>query len=126
MIRTLPAYHPFIGVDGTNLTLNNGRFLINLKEHSDRDLTATQIIARINKKTQSIPGLALYLQPVQDLTTDTTVNKAQYQFFIEDASPTELATWSAKLVDRMQKHSPRLRTRRVICQQQGLAYYVQC
>src|SRR5262249_28938106 len=68
----------FIGVDGTNTTLNSGRFLINLKPNNERKATVTQIIERLKQETASVPGITLYMQPVQDLTVDDTVSRTQY------------------------------------------------
>ncbi len=91
----------FIGVDGTNTTLNSGRFLINLKPPDDRSEDVTSVIGDLQRETAAIPGVALYLQPVQDLTIDTTISRSQYQFVLEDANPDELASWTPKLVDRL-------------------------
>jgi len=91
----------FIGVDGTNSTLNSGRFLINLKPHDSRQLSASDIIRRLQQETADVGGISLYMQPVQDLTIDTTVSRTQYQFVLESANPDDLATWAPKLVDRL-------------------------
>jgi multidrug efflux pump len=91
----------FIGVDGTNQTLNTGRFLITLKPHDDRALSASQIIRRLESEVAGIPGVRLYMQPVQDLTIDATVARAPYHFVLEDANPTEFATWVPKLVQAL-------------------------
>jgi multidrug efflux pump len=92
-----------IGVDGTNPTLNSGRFLINLKPLEQRKATVSDIIRRLKRETAGVAGIALYMQPVQDLTIDTTVSRTQYQFVLEDANPTELATWVPKLTDKLQQ-----------------------
>jgi multidrug efflux pump len=91
----------FIGVDGTNITLNSGRFLINLKAHDKRSADVTAIIDRINRAVAGVPGISLYMQPVQDLTIDDAVSRTQYQFSLEDANPDELATWAPRLVDKL-------------------------
>jgi multidrug efflux pump len=91
----------FIGVDGTNNTLNTGRFLINLKPKDQRSQTADQIARRIREEVADVPGIELYLQPVQDLTIDATVSRTQYQFVLEDANPKELAAVVPKLVARL-------------------------
>ncbi|HXC27367.1 MAG TPA: MdtB/MuxB family multidrug efflux RND transporter permease subunit [Stellaceae bacterium] len=93
----------FIGVDGTNTTLNEGRFLINLKPKDERSLDASAIIRRLQQETSQITGVQLYMQPVQDLTIDSTVSKTQYQFALQDANPDEFATWVPKLMTRLQK-----------------------
>ncbi len=87
----------YIGVDGTNVTLNSGRILINLKDPSDRDDVST-VIRRIERSAANVSGISLYMQPVQDLTIDATVSRTQYRFILEDANPTELTQWVPKLV----------------------------
>jgi len=91
----------FIGVDGTNHTLNSGRFLINLKSRDDRDTSASDVIRRLKQETAQVSGIALYMQPVQDLTIDATVSRTQYQFVLEDSNPAELAAWVPKLTDKL-------------------------
>jgi len=91
----------FIGVDGSNTTLNSGRFLINLKPHDDRSLNASAIIRRLTAETANVPGVSLYMQPVQDLTIDTEVSATQYQFVLEDANPVELSAWVTKLMAQL-------------------------
>jgi len=113
----------FIGVDGTNTTLNSGRFLINLKPPDDRSEDVTSVIHDLERETASTPGVSLYLQPVQDLTIDTTISRSQYQFVLEDANPDELASWTPKLVDRLSQ-APQFAN--VVSDQadQGLSAYV--
>src|SRR6266550_2620041 len=91
----------FIGVDGTNATLNSGRMLINLKPRSERNASATLIIRRLQRKLADVDGISLFMQPVQDLTIEARVSRTQYQFTVEDVDATELATWVHKLVDRL-------------------------
>jgi multidrug efflux pump len=93
----------FIGVDGTNPTLNTGRFLINLKPRDQRSTSASDVIRRLERETQDVSGITLYMQPVQDLTIDATVSRSQYQFVLEDANPSEFATWVPKLLERLEK-----------------------
>ena len=88
----------FIGVDGNNVTLNSGRFLINLKPRDSRLLTATQIIRRLRNETANVPGITLYMQPVQDLTLDNTISRTQYNFTLESADAAALSSWTPKLV----------------------------
>ncbi len=88
----------FIGVDGNNVTLNSGRFLINLKPASQRSGTADDVIRRLRDETANVAGIALYMQPVQDLTLDNTVSRTQYEFTMESADPVALASWAPKLV----------------------------
>jgi multidrug efflux pump len=113
----------FIGVDGTNITLNSGRMLINLKPVSDRHDSASQIIRRLQQETADITGISIYMQPVQDLSIDDTVSRTQYQFDLEDANPTEFNTWVPKLVDRLQQ-LPQLADVASDQENQGLAAYL--
>jgi len=91
----------FIGVDGTNTTLNNGRILINLKPHDERKSDIATVMQRIRAATSALTGVTLYMQPVQDLTIEGTVSKTQYQFILMDADPAQLAEWTPKLVDKL-------------------------
>jgi len=91
----------FIGVDGTNPTLNSGRIQINLKPRSDRKTTASDIIRRLQPQLEKIEGITLYMQPVQDLTVEDRVSRTQFQYSMEDVDAVELSTWSQKLLDRL-------------------------
>ena len=113
----------FIGVDGTNVTLNSGRFLINLKPEDERHSSASDIIRRLNREIKNVGGITLFMQPIQDLTIDTTVSSTQYQFMLEDANQDELAAWTPKLVDKL-KQLPQLEDVDSNLQQQGLTDYV--
>src|ERR1051325_9959441 len=93
----------FIGVDGTNTTLNSGRLLINLRPRNERSLSASDIIRRINSEIAGVSGISLYMQPVQDLTIDATVSRGQYQFSLQDANPDEFAVWMPRLLQRLQQ-----------------------
>jgi len=88
----------FIGVDGNNVTLNSGRFLINLKPRDERSSSATEVIRRLQGEISDVPGITLYMQPAQDLTLDNTVSRTQYQFTMESADAEALSTWTPKLV----------------------------
>jgi multidrug efflux pump len=99
--RDVESLSSFIGIDGTNVTLNSGRMLINLKPHDQRSADITTVIARLNRATAPVSGIALYLQPVQDLTISDVVSRAQYQFSLEDPNPTELANLAPRLVDKL-------------------------
>ncbi|WP_025475964.1 efflux RND transporter permease subunit, partial [Yersinia pestis] len=96
----------FVGVDGTNATLNNGRLQINLKPLSERDDRIPQIITRLQESVSGVPGIKLYLQPVQDLTIDTQLSRTQYQFTLQATSLEELSTWVPKLVNELQQKAP--------------------
>jgi multidrug efflux pump len=80
----------FIGADGVNTTLNSGRIEINLKPLAQRGLSATQAIRRLGPKLARVPGIALYMQPVQDLTVDDRVSRTEYQYTLEDPNQNEL------------------------------------
>ena len=90
----------FIGVDGSNTTLNSGRILINLKPHGTRD-KASVVIARLQQKLAQVEGISLFMQPVQDLTIETRVSRTQYQFTVEDPDSKQLSVWTPKLVERL-------------------------
>jgi len=92
----------FIGVDGTNNTLNSGRFLINLKPKGDRDGVA-EVTARLKLLGKSIPGITFYLQPVQDLSTDSIISRAQYNFVLQAASFADLNAFVPKLMAQLGK-----------------------
>ena len=109
----------FIGVDGVNTTLNSGRIQINLIPHDKRTHSAAQIAMRLQKQLEDVEGIALYMQPVQDLTIETRVSRTQYQFSIEDADPNILSIWTPKLVEALKK-LPELRDVASDLQDQGL------
>jgi multidrug efflux pump len=90
----------FIGVDGTNTTLNSGRMLINLKTKGDRGDIQTAIRG-IAQDAHNIPGISLYLQPVQDLTIDSTTSRAEYQFALKSASTAALRQALPSLLDKL-------------------------
>ncbi|HEY8255299.1 MAG TPA: efflux RND transporter permease subunit, partial [Rhizomicrobium sp.] len=92
----------FIGVDGTNTTMNSGRFLINLKPKGQRDGVAA-VMDRLANDAHSVPGITFYLQPVQDLTTDSVVSRAQYQFVLQAATAAVLNSFVPKLQDQLRK-----------------------
>jgi multidrug efflux pump len=93
----------FIGVDGTNATLNSGRMLINLKPLGERDTDASGVIRRLQSKLAEVEGITLYMQPVQDLTIEDRVSRTQYQFTVEDTNPDELSAFVLRLVERLQR-----------------------
>jgi multidrug efflux pump len=91
----------FIGIDGTNTTLNSGRMLINLKPLQDRKINASDIIRRLEPELEKVEGITLYMQPVQDLTVEDRASRTQFQYTLEDANADELNTWTQKLVDKL-------------------------
>ena len=97
----------FIGADGTNTTLNSGRMSINLKPIADRNLSAADVIRRLQTKLKDVDGIELYMSPVQNITVDDRVSRTQYQYTLEDPDVNELNLWTGKLVDKM-KQLPQL------------------
>jgi multidrug efflux pump len=93
----------YVGIDGTNTTLNNGRFLIDLKARDDRSETAEEIARRIQTEVANVPGIKLYLQPEQDLTLDTTISPNQYQFVLRGPSQQEFQKYVPALIDKMKQ-----------------------
>lgn len=100
---TVESVSSFIGVDGTNAALNSGRLQINLKPLSERSERIPEIISRLQQQTAQIPGIQLYLQPVQDLTIDTQISRTQYQFTLQAMSLDELSQWVPKLMTELKK-----------------------
>jgi multidrug efflux pump len=93
----------FIGVDGTNATLNSGRIQINLRPFAERHVDATAVINRLQTKLQKVEGIHLYLQPVQDLTVDDRASRNQFQYTLEDSDQGELDTWTERMVGELRK-----------------------
>jgi multidrug efflux pump len=98
----------FIGVDGTNTTVNSGRIQINLKPIDERKIHATDIIRRLQPELATIDGMTLYMQAVQDLTVEDRVSRTQYQYSLEDPDPQELSLWASRLVSTL-RALPQLR-----------------
>jgi multidrug efflux pump len=93
----------FIGVDGTNTTVNTGRVQINLKPLGDRGIGASDVIRRLTPKLAKVTGITLYMQPVQDLSVEDRVSRAEFQYSLEDADPNELASWVPRFVSRLRQ-----------------------
>ena len=93
----------FIGADGTNTTLNSGRMSINLKPLNARDMSASDVIRRLQKSLQQVDGIELFMEPVQNITVDDRVSRTQYQYTLEDPDANELNLWTGRLVDKMKK-----------------------
>jgi multidrug efflux pump len=113
----------YIGVDGNNVTLNSGRFLINLKPRGKRSASATEVIRRLRDETADLAGVTLYMQPVQDLTLDNTISRTQYQFTLESADPNALSSWTPKLLDALRRQ-PELADVVSNQEENGLAVYI--
>ncbi|HBT5607000.1 TPA: MMPL family transporter, partial [Klebsiella pneumoniae] len=113
----------FVGVDGTNPALNSARLQINLKPLDERDDRVQTVISRLQQAVDGVPGVALYLQPTQDLTIDTTVSRTQYQFTLQANSLEALSTWVPPLLSRLQAQ-PQLADVSSDWQDKGLAAYI--
>src|SRR5689334_14096680 len=110
----------FIGVDGTNTTLNSGRVYINLNPFAERRGSVQEVILRLQRELAGVDGITLFLQPMQDLTVEDRVSRTQYQYTLEDADPEELSRWAPTLVETLQT-LPELRDVSSDQQDQGLA-----
>ena len=113
----------FIGVDGTNPTLNSGRMLINLKPHESRD-SIHRIILRLQSNVDQLSDIKLYLQPVQDLTIEDRISRTQYQFTLEDANIDELNEWVPKILTKLSK-LPQIKDVASDLQNRGLQSYIE-
>jgi multidrug efflux pump len=113
----------FIGIDGSNATLNTGRMLVTLKPIEQRALTASQVIARLRRSVAGVPGITVYFQPVQDLTIEDRVSRTQFQFILEDPDARRLGEWVPRLVDRL-KQEPKLADVASDLANKGLQAYV--
>jgi multidrug efflux pump len=107
----------YIGVDGNNATLNTGRLLIELKPHGDRDGAAV-VMARLQQRVSSIPGITLYLQPVQELGIEDRISRTQYQFTLTTPDLETLERWTPKLLQAL-RQQPALRDVASDLQMQG-------
>ena len=117
----------FIGVDGANATLNAGRMLINLKPKAERDAASSDIsvvIRRLTESSRAVPGMALYLQPVQDLTIEDRIAKTQYQFLLSSPDAAALTQWTEALLARL-RELPQLADVGSDLQEQGLQAYIE-
>jgi len=121
--QNVTSLSSFIGVDGTNTTLNSGRFLINLRDKSERTGDITDTVRELMGEANSVPGISLYLQPVQDLTIDATSSRAEYQFVLEAASSSVLRQWVPKLLADL-KTRPELENVSTNFLDNGLSAYV--
>ncbi|MFZ0887642.1 MAG: multidrug efflux RND transporter permease subunit, partial [Candidatus Binataceae bacterium] len=92
----------FVGIDGTNTTVNSGRFLINLKPLDERGVSVGEVTARLQPALARVNGITLFLQPVQDLTVEDRVSRTQYQYSLEDADAAELRNWAPRLLQKLQ------------------------
>ena len=109
----------FIGIDGTNTTMNSGRIQINLKDLDVRKTGASEVIRRLQPKLDAVAGITLYMQPVQDLSVEDRVSRTQFQYTLEDASADELNVYTPRMIDKL-KQIPYLRDVASDQQVQGL------
>ncbi|MDE1161591.1 MAG: efflux RND transporter permease subunit [Acidobacteriaceae bacterium] len=93
----------FVGIDGTNATLNSGRLQINLKPLAERKISASEVIQRLRTRMNAVTGIQTYMQPVQDLTVEDRVSRTQYQYTVEDPDSAELNKWTQKLLTEFRK-----------------------
>ncbi len=114
----------FIGVDGTNATLNSGRMLINLKPHGTRDTSALEVVDRLRAAAREVPGITLYLQPVQELTIEDRVSRTQFQFTPTSPDGALLAEWTPRLVAHLQER-PELSDVASDLQNRGLQAFIE-
>jgi multidrug efflux pump len=121
--KDVQSLSSFIGVDGTNNTLNAGRFLINLKPKDSRDDDVTAVIARLNRETQGLAGIGVYYEPVQDLTIDSTISRSQYQFVLESARTADLDAAVPQLMAQLVKR-PELQSVSTNYLDKGLSAYI--
>ncbi|TFF42669.1 MdtB/MuxB family multidrug efflux RND transporter permease subunit [Pseudomonas sp. RIT623] len=119
-VQSLSSY---IGVDGDNATLNSGRLLINLKAHGERDVSAAEVIARLQPQLDRLVGIRLFMQPVQDLSIEDRVSRTQYQFSLSSPDADLLAEWSGKLA-RALKDRAELQDVASDLQDKGLQVYL--
>jgi multidrug efflux pump len=99
--KDVESVSSFIGIDGTNSTLNSGRIQINLKDRELRKSSALEVIQRLEPQVAKVDGIQCYLQPLQDLTVEDRVSRTQYQYSLEDANVEELAMWTDKMVAKL-------------------------
>ncbi|MDB5801527.1 MAG: multidrug transporter subunit MdtC [Rhodocyclales bacterium] len=114
----------FIGTDGANAALNNGRMLINLKPLKERSARAPAIAKRLQEAVAKVAGIKLYLQPVQDLTIEDRISRTQYQYTLQTNDPEVLGEWMPKLVDRL-RNAPQLADVASDYQDKGLQTYIE-
>jgi multidrug efflux pump len=109
----------FIGIDGTNITLNSGRIQINLKPLGVRSKSAVDVIRDLQPKLASVAGITLFMQPVQDLTVEDRVSRTQFQYTLEDPKIDELNSYAPQMAAKLSQ-LPELRDVATDQQVQGL------
>jgi len=114
----------FVGIDGVNRTLNNGRMLIKLKPKSDRREGVSEVIRRLQEAAAETRGVSLYLRAVQDLTIDAATTRSEYYFTLQSANAADLSAYAPKLVDALARMAPFAEVSSS-AQDQGKALYVE-
>lgn len=114
----------FIGVDGSNITLNSGRLLINLKPHHERDASASEIIERLQARIGGVTGITAWFQPVQELSIEDRVSRTQYQFSLTTPESALLDEWVPRVLERL-RQEPTLADVASDLQSRGLQAYVE-
>ena len=92
----------FIGAGTINPTLNQGQLSIVLKERGDRD-SLDALLPRLQHAVANIPGVALYLKPVQDVTLDSRVAATEYQYSLSDVNSAELAGYANQMTQALRQ-----------------------
>ncbi|MFM9424927.1 HAE1 family hydrophobic/amphiphilic exporter-1 [Variovorax sp. GrIS 2.14] len=90
----------FVGVGGPTATQNSGRLFAVLKARSERPPMA-QVLESLRKRFREIPGIAVYMRPVQNLQLGGRQSKARYQYTLQSVSAGEMSEWANKLMERM-------------------------
>ncbi|MFV0276605.1 MAG: efflux RND transporter permease subunit, partial [Parahaliea sp.] len=113
----------FIGVDGTNVTINSGRILINLPPHDSRSESVFEVMEHLRERSASVRGISAWFQPVQELTIEDRVSRTQYQFTLTTLDSDILREWVPQLVDALNARAE-LDDVASDLQQQGMEAYV--
>ncbi len=105
IVQRDPAVQSVVAVVGSGAngeTGNNGHMYITLKPWDQRDVTANQVIARLDRATANVKGIRLFLQSIQDVRVGGRLGRTQYQYTLEDADASELNTWAPKILAKLQ------------------------
>lgn len=113
----------FIGVDGSNSSINSGRILLNLKPHGERSQSATEIISELEQQGQAITGIKGWFQAVQELSIEDRVSRTQYQFTLSTPEHEVLSQWLPELLCALQQR-PELSEVAHDLQYEGLQAYI--
>ncbi len=114
----------FIGIDGANITQNTGRIQMVLKPLNSRKESVSEIIQRLQLQLQQVPGITLYMQPLQDITIDDRVSRTQYQYTITAPNLKDVSYWTEELIKGMQT-LPSIRDVASDLENKGLQTYIE-